>query len=122
MSATAKRRKRKRIKKDPRPQISSADRDRLLGELEEVAAARRGTIEDARELRQEEDDRHREVLAAIDAGQHAANDSLVRLFDLAYDRGVTKQSMLERIGMSHQRMYSLRADVERRRKEREKGD
>ena len=105
-----------------RPQISREDQERLLEQLVVVAQARRGTIEDAARLRDEEDARHREIMRAIQEGHEEANDSLVSLFDLLYDRGISKTVMCERIGMSFGRMIQLRERAKKRRDEKEVDD
>lgn len=86
----------------------------MLRELTEIAQARIGTIADITELREKEEERHREILRQIVDGHFAANESLVRAVDIAYDRGINKNVIYSHLGMTGQRLGQIRKAMGKR--------
>jgi hypothetical protein len=109
--------------KSPRSTIKQEDQDRVLDALETLAKTRRETIAEKLELGAMEDARHAEVKRQIQDGHRQANRSLVEAVDVAYEIGVSKWMIYERIGITGQMMGKIRASVSRQeRLPEEEGD
>ena len=110
---TTRRKRKKRVKPDPRPKPTEQQRESVLYSLAELAQVRRETIDEQKSMREQENDRHREILSGIVGMHQDANASLVRAVDLSYARGLSKTEVYAAIGMSGQALGKIRRRVER---------
>lgn len=84
----------------------------ILVSVEVIAEQRRETIEQVKQRRAAEEERHSAELRAITQHHRNANRVLVQAIEAAHARGIPKRDIYQRIGMTTQRFGQLRRAVD----------
>lgn len=90
---------------------SSIAQEDILMSLEALAEERRRHIDETRDRRAAEEDRHVSELRQITISHRNANRVLVQAIEAAHKRGIPKKTIYDRVGITTQRFGQMKRAI-----------